>query len=107
MSSRWISLTPSAGGLHGVAFGLNIQPAGQGGGLRAGRVAVAPDDLLEQLAALLQPFAGEDLGDGRAGGPDGRAAVQHVAGGRRARLLGLTEGEVHSAISSPAVCPSE
>src|SRR5262249_33918687 len=40
---------PAAEGQHGVPLGLHVQPPGQPGGARVGRVAVPGDDLLELL----------------------------------------------------------
>src|SRR5689334_1258133 len=44
---------PAAEGQHGVPLGLHVQPPGQAGGVRVGRVAVPGDDLLELLAEPL------------------------------------------------------
>jgi hypothetical protein len=38
---------PAAEGQHGVAFGLDVEPAGKLGGFAVGWIAVAPDDFLQ------------------------------------------------------------
>src|SRR5450755_1128151 len=56
---------PAAEGQHRVALGLDVQPARQLGCAGVGRITMTSDDLLQQLAEMLQPFGGEDLRGGR------------------------------------------